>query len=339
MPHRRGAPSARGPRQQVAATRAALLGTRRRPTSRPAASSATASCTRLWASTPSVSIRPALLSVCVRARSRGRHNSLESTDARDQLLSGQPPRSSAGGRHIRARAPRRGQLRSGSAHPAALGPILQRVAFRPTVSFCCIRRGRMGTGAVRHGPHRTPSPVSQAAWAWRGQHRARHRPQTSTARRAQSGAWHAVGGSTPDRPEPALRPGGPLVRAWLGRGRGPAGGPGGSLLDLELPGLNGPGFLAASRPAPPRRRAAPTPSGGHGWCTSGSRGTRWALCLPGAGAVGRATRVNGYEVEAAPNGAWWVRQPGGPGVAVRHQTGRWAKRTAAPGHRAPRGEG
>jgi hypothetical protein len=27
--------------------------------------------------------------------------------------------------------------------------------------------------------------------------------------------------------------------------------------------------------------------------------------------VGRTTRVNGYEVEEAPNGAWWVRQPGG----------------------------
>ena len=226
----------------------------------------------------------------------------------------------------------------GASPSEAAPPSSSTVAFRPTASFCCIRRERMGPGAVRHGPHRTPSPVSQAAWAWRGQHRARHRPETSTAWRSQSGAWHAVGGSTPVRPEPALRPGGPLVGAWLCRGRGPAGGPGGGLLDLERPatGLDGPGFLAASRPVPPR------PAGGRRLpLPAGTGGARVVAAAPGGFASSRPCAPPA-EVEAAPNGTWWVRQPGGAQAwrfATKLAAGRSARRpmaTARPGGRGDR---
>jgi hypothetical protein len=66
--------------------------------------------------------------------------------------------------------------------------------------------------------------------------------------------------------------------------------------------------------------------------------------------VGHATRVNGYEVEEAPNGAWWVRQPGGAQAwrfATKLAAVRFAqRRRPAPADRRgtraarpPRGEG
>jgi hypothetical protein len=45
-------------------------------------------------------------------------------------------------------------------------------------------------------------------------------------------------------------------------------------------------------------------------------------------------RVNGYEVEEAPNGAWWVRHPGRAGHAWRFATKAAAVRFAHQRHPA-----
>ena len=58
--------------------------------------------------------------------------------------------------------------------------------------------------------------------------------------------------------------------------------------------------------------------------------------------MGRATRVNGYEVEEAPNGAWWVRLPGGAQAwrfATKLAAVRFAQRLPAGSGRPPAAPG
>jgi hypothetical protein len=151
----------------------------------------------------------------------------------------------------------------------------------------------MGTGAVRHGPHRTPSPAAQAGRAWREQHRARHRPQTSTARRSHSGAWHTAGGGTPRPSRPGVTarwtPGGGSVVPSL---RPPAGG-------IE----NGPGGRGGrhrGRACPLcRRRAAGAPEARRGPGQGGTHRGHAAGCYPRAG---RLPRRSHQEARCAPHG-------------------------------------